>query len=587
MPDRSHSSPAVIRGIVLASSVIAVAALYLARPVLIPLTLAILFAFLLNPLVSRVKRIGVPHLLAVGIVSASAVLILTVLGVFLGYQIADVIQKFPEYQNNIQAKLSTVWSPVSRFMQRGAAAVSELQAIEATDAPAPVPVTIVDASAGTHLLTSLLALAIEPIAAIAIVSVLAVAMLIQGADLRDRVVRLIGARQVSMTTQALDDVASRVSRYLLVQTLLNGSLGLVLAGGLWLIGLPNALLWGMIWSILRFIPYIGPWVGGSLPVFTALGQFDGWTGPLMVIGIVILVEVVCNTILEPWLYGSGTGLSPVAVLVSAVFWAWLWGWVGLLLATPMTVCLAVLGTYVPQLGWLQILLGDRPVLRPSVRLYQRLLGKQDQEARSLLVEEFKRSAPAVVYERVVIPALAYVDADERRGALDDKRVDQIRETLAEVLADVSPQIENRESSVPAGCLCIPARDGADQLCGQLLRMYLASRGVELDVAGEGMLSNEVAELVQSRRPAAVLISGLDPSRLPYARHLMRRIAGRSEDVTLIVGIWTSLEAGDVSASDAPLELPGAELVTNFVDAMDALRFALHTHKLKTVEAAAA
>lgn len=573
MPTGEHST--MSRSAVFAASLLAIAALYLGREVLIPLTLSILFAFLLNPLVARLKRWGVPHLLAVLIVGVTTLVVAVTVAAFLMLQLANVVQNLPSYRVNLAEKLHVVWDPVANYVARATETVADIsEQKDATETPV-TPVRVVNQPGERELLAGAFAAVAAPIGILAVVLVLAGAMLVYGADLRDRVVRLIGDQQIPITTGALNDAGERVSRYLLIQTLINGSMGVVLAIGMTLLGLPNGLLWGLLWAMLRFIPYIGPWLGALAPIITALGYFQGWYQPMLVISLFVVVELATNLILEPWLYGSGTGLSPVAVLASAVFWTWLWGWVGLLLATPLTVCLAVLGRYVPPLEWLHILLGDEPVLPPHVRLYQRLIADQSSDARQIVAEESKRTSLAEAYENVVVPALIQVDIDERRDLIDEETVARIYEIVDELLKEAVDPPTAREVTALGECLCVPAQGEADVLCARMLKRILAPRGITLTVVESGYLASEKADLVSQQDASVVLVSALGTWREAYLRHTLRRIADRNAGLSIIGGLWGF--QGDRAELQARAGDPvGAIAATSFTEALDAIRFALTT-----------
>lgn len=563
---------------VLGASVLTVAALYLARDVLIPLTLAILLAFLLNPLVERVRRWGLGHKSAVVLVVGVTLFFVTILAVFVTLQLADLFERLPEYTHNAQQRLDTVLQPLRGIADKLTRSAQEITTTsQAAEAAAAAPVAT--APATTPLPETRWGLVLgavqgitAPLLMLAIVIVLTGAMLMQGADLRDRVVRLIGDNRVTLTTKALDDVAERVSRYLLTQTMINGCQGGVVAIGLAVIGLPNALLWGLLWGLLRFIPYVGPWLGALIPIITALGVFSSWTPILATIGLLVVVEIVTNVVLEPWLYGAGTGLSPLAVLVSALFWAWLWGGVGLLLATPMTVCLAVLGRYVEPLSFLNVLLGDKPALRPSVQLYQRLLSEQKDAVQTLVEEHLKLAPASEVFESALIPALRLVDVDRRNGLLEVEQAAEIYETMEEIL-DQLPVPAALGGSAVSRLICLPARDAADVLCGRMLQYVCAERGLAIEVIDVGYFANEQADLVAERKPAAVLVSALSVDREAFLRHALKRIAAREPHVELIAGLWQG-DHRDAELLSTLGDATGALVVNSFPAAQDALRLAL-------------
>src|SRR4029079_17820537 len=266
-------------------------------------------------------------------------------------------------------------------------------------------------------------------------------MLIQREDLRNRLIHLIGSPRLNVTTQALDDAAHRVSRYLLMQLIINGLFGLVLGIGLFFIGVPNSLLWGVLAGILRFVPFIGPWIAASIPVALSLAVFDGWTKPFLVLGLFVINELVSNNILEPWLYGASTGISSLGILVSAVFWTWLWGPVGLVMATPLTVCLMVVGRHVPQLAFVNKLLSTQEILPPQDRFYQRLLALDPEEAIEVAEDFLKDHSLEALYDSVLLPALSLAEQDRHHGDLEEPKERLIIDTLRELVDDLGARAQ--------------------------------------------------------------------------------------------------------------------------------------------------
>ena len=274
---------------------------------------------------------------------------------------------------------------------------------------------------------------IEVLGLAGIVVILVVFFLVRREDLRDRFIRLVGKGQATVTTQMLEDAATRVSRYLSMLFLINATFGIAVGIGLYLIGVPNAVLWGILAATLRFVPYIGPWIAAVAPICLAMAISTGWLAPILTLGLFVVLELFCGNVLEPWLYGKGTGVSAVAVLVAAVFWTWLWGIAGLLLATPLTVCLLVIGKHVPQLSFLDILLGNEPVFEPKRRVYQRLLAGDQEEATELVDDDLENRPLVEVYDTLLIPALALAETDWHRGELDEGRHKFILQSLKEMI----------------------------------------------------------------------------------------------------------------------------------------------------------
>ena len=289
---------------------------------------------------------------------------------------------------------------------------------------------------------------LSPLLTAGIVVIFAIFILLQREDLRDRLISLAGEERMDVTTQALDDTAQRISRYLLMQATVNVSMGLLVALGLWLIGLPNALLWGLLAGTLRFIPYVGIWIAAAMPILLSLAIFPhGWLAPLAVLALFAGLEILVANVVEPLLYGGSTGISPLAVLVAAIFWAWLWGPLGLLLSTPLTVCLVVLGKYVPALSFLNVLLGDEPVLDPSSRFYQRLLAADQEEAEDLAEDRLESSPLVKIYDEILVPALRLAELDHHRGRLDNGRLAGMYQAVREIVENLHER--EREIRPPA------------------------------------------------------------------------------------------------------------------------------------------
>jgi len=378
----------------LAASAATVAALYFARDVFLPLAIAILLTFALAPAVSRLRRAGCPRSFAVIAVVTAAFLCLFAFSLIVALQVSEVARDLPTYQSNIIQKVRTlkeagsesqILDRLGRVMERISVELSRPEAdVRVSPAPVPEPkpllVEIFSPQRPIEILLSVLNPLLGPLATTGLVIVVVIFMLFEREDLRDRFIRLVGYGDLHRTTEALQDAGARVGRYLLMQLVVNITYGVPLAIGLSLLGIPNAILWGMLAIVLRFVPYIGPVIAAALPLFLAFAAAPGWTLMALTLGLFIVLELVSNNIVEPWLYGSRTGLSPLAIIVAAIFWAWLWGPIGLVLSTPLTVCLVVLGRHVRQFEFLEILLGNEPVLDPKERLYQRLLAGDPDEA---------------------------------------------------------------------------------------------------------------------------------------------------------------------------------------------------------------
>jgi hypothetical protein len=353
---------------------------------------------------------------------------------------------------------------------------------------------------------------------------------------------LIGYRRMTATTRALDEAGARISRYLLTQSIINGSFGVAVGLGLFLIGVPYAVIWGALAAALRFIPYVGAFVAALLPLALSLAVFPGWLQPALVVGLFLVLDLVTSVVMEPWLYGQSAGISQVALLIAVTFWTWLWGPVGLLLATPLTVCLIVLGKHLPALGFIVVLMGDRPVIEVKARYYQRLLARDQDEATDIVEAYVSANGRESIYDAVLLPALYYARQDRDRGLLtegDAQFVGQATREILDVLAHDAPAPSERDPGADiwiqiAGC---PARDEADALALEMVRHLLDPARYRIEVIGASMLTAEVVAWVDLHRPALLCIGAVAPGGLSQARHLCKRLRSQCPELKIVVGRW--------------------------------------------------
>lgn len=420
---------------------------------------------------------------------------------------------------------------------------------------------------------------LAPLGTAAIVVVFVIFILIQREDMRDRLIRLAGTRRVYLTTQAIDDAGARISRYLLMQLIINATYGLAVAVGLFLIGVPNALVWGLLATVFRFIPYVGPWVAASLPILLSLVVFDGWIRPLEVIGLFIVLELFSNNVMEPWLYGSSTGVSTVGIIVSATFWTWLWGPIGLVLSMPLTVCLVVLGRHVPQLGFLNVLLSDEPALDLDVRFYQRLLAFDDYEANNLVGTFLQTGTLDELYEDMLIPALSMSERDRNAGYLTDHQRRFIHRMVRGTVREMGQQFDASSAveAVPPGAaeeaaadrepparkalrvVCVPAEDVADRIAGMMAAQLLAARGDVAEALPIRAGAHDAGEVIARKQPHYVIISALAPGGAIPAAEGCKRLRRRLPNARVIIGLWNA--TGPAQKTRERLTRAGAELVT--------------------------
>ena len=426
---------------------IIVMVLYFGREIIIPIALAILLSFVLAPLVGLLQRVRIPRGLAVVSVVMIAFAVIFAMGSLLATQLAQLAGDLPRYQSTISEKIqsfrettagrgtleraSGMLKDLSKELDKPKEAATALGAGASPKAapPKPVPVEVLQPDPGAlQSLQSLISPLLHPLATTGIIVIFVIFILLQREDLRNRLIRLAGSHDLQRTTAALDDAASRLSRLFLIQLLVNGSFGVVIGIGLWLIGVPSAILWGILAGVLRFVPYIGAFIAAAFPLALAVAVDPTWSMLLWTVALFVVVEPIVGHVIEPMVYGHSTGLSPVAVVASATFWTALWGPIGLVLATPLTVCLVVLGRHVERLEFLDVMFGDRPALSPPEIFYQRMLAGDPTEASEKAEEFLKERSLSSYYDEVALKGLQLAQADAERGALDRERHDQRSET---------------------------------------------------------------------------------------------------------------------------------------------------------------
>lgn len=564
-----------------AGTVLVIAVLYLAQALFVPIALAILLSFLLEPVVTPLQR-RIGRIAAVLVVVMLTFAMLGVVGWATTRQLGLVIQELPSYRQNIRQKVRDIRSAGDDSVGALQDAIEDIRKeIDPGGPPAPPaqPVVVQDEveSGPWRLFPTGAGSVLAPLGTAGLVIVLVVFMLLERQDLRDRLIRLFGHGRVTGTTRAFDEAGSRVSRYLLTQSLINLSYGVGVGIGLWVLGVPYPVLWGFLGAALRFIPYVGPWVAAVAPTLVALAVLEGWTRPLLVAALFVTLELFTNLVLETVFYAGAAGISQVGLLVAVAFWTWLWGPLGLLMATPLTVCLAVLGKHVPGLGIVTTLLSDQPVLEPDVRFYQRLLAGDQDEAMEILEEHVKSAAPGSVYDALVIPALTYAERDRMEGSLS---LDEERTVLAgasELVDELAMGIAADDAEPPApgtrvrvlGC---PARTEADALALRVLG-HVVGPAVALDVLDQPPSTFEVIRLVRERGYDVVCIADLPPGAPSRARHLGKRLRAARPEVKLLIGRWGPETLQDES-SNQTLRLAGADHVGTTLDETAA---ELHRH----------
>jgi predicted PurR-regulated permease PerM len=519
---------------------LAIAALYLARAVLIPLALAMLVTFLLAPLVSRLEGLGLGRTLSVVVLIVMLAAAASGLGWVAAREAGELAEDLPQYRTNLREKIRDLRGPLGSIT----GAAEEINQLgEAIEQPPqgeqPRQVEVVEPTGMLGRVGELLAQVAVPLGTAALVAVLALFMLLEREELRDRVLWLIGAQDLMLTTNAVDDAMQRVSSYLGTQSFLCGIHGLMVGIGLLVIGVPGAVMWGAAAALLRFLPYFGPWIAAAGPILLSTAAFPGWTLPLLTCGLFVVLELISNNVLEPWLYGSSAGMSPFAVIFSAVFWTCLWGIPGLLLATPLTVCLVVAGRYVRGLEYFAVLLGDRPALPPDVRLYQRLLASDYAEGAAVLAKAAEQCSLLEVTDQVVLPMLRRRAGDDQRDRVPDALSAAVRERLEELLDDLREKEETPASGDGPQILFVPAFDENDALAARWLAKLTCLRGLRCEVGSSSELVSEVVTRIADETPEVVCISALTPRSLAHARHLRKRMVAAQSARELLIGLWAA------------------------------------------------
>lgn len=558
---------------------VVVAAIYFGHPILEPLALAILIAFALSPVLRLLRKIRLGRVLSVLITVLFAVVLMVGVGTFIGSQAAKLTEQLPHYQTNLVKKIQSIrGTAASSSVVKNATAVlnnlgKEIAGPQAapendTDIAAktqqPVPVTIEQTrSTPLEMVEAVAGPLLEPLVNLVMVIVFVGFILLQKEDLRDRFIRLAGYQDLQRTTLALDEAADRLSRYLFLQTAINFTFGSIIGVGLWLIGIPNPGLWGLLAAMMRFVPYVGVPLAALFPLALGFAIDPGWTKVLWTTALFFTLEPIVGQFIEPVIYGRNMGLSAVAVVVAAVFWTWLWGPVGLLLSTPLTMCLVVLGRHIEPLKFLDVLLGDEPPLAVEESLYLRMLAG-DPDTAAIEAEAFLRNNSLNDYfDDVTIKALALAQRDLDRGTLDRQRLHAIRETvdaLIENLADHDDEIPEGIQREGEECpplpdpddlpeqwrgrpvLCVAGRSPLDEAAAALLAHVVEKRGIGARVVSANQVSPANLANLDIGGVQVVCVSYLDPGNYKNARYLVRRLKKRMPKAHPIAGFWGYAES---------------------------------------------
>ncbi|HEV3444649.1 MAG TPA: AI-2E family transporter [Gemmataceae bacterium] len=551
---------------VLASLALTVAVLYLAKPVVVPLALAVLLAFILNPVIRAAELLKVGRIPAVLLTVLLTFGVLGVVGWAVGRQVNNLVRELPEHQEKIQEKIASLrgsgHGPIARLLQmvreigaepgKTTAPANDPAARqnghEATSAEKPVVLTWPEDSSGFGRLANAVGPVLEQLATAGLVIILVVYMLIRREDLRNRLISLLGHGHLTGTTRVIMDAAQRLGRFLLTQLLVNVGFGSVFGLGLLIIGVPYAFLWGFLTAVLRFVPYIGTWAAAAFPLILSFALSSSWTQPLIVLAFLVVLDLTTANVIEPLLFGHTTGVTPIALLVAAAFWTWIWGPIGLVLSTPLTVCLVVLGQHIPRLKFFTLLLGNEPPLAPHIRYYQRLLARDQAEAEEVVAKQLQAHGLDRVYDDVLLPALVLARRDRKNDGLSVEDEMFIYEATRGILTHLDPESAAaaagqvlpfappvQESPAKATILGWPAHHESEELSLHMLARVLKPDGCRLEVASTRTLPDEVEALVEQQKPALVVIAILPPGGISQARYVSKRLRKRYPKLPIIVG----------------------------------------------------
>ena len=621
LPPAGVPSLSTLTGVIVA--VVVVLALYFGRVVLVPLTLAMLLSFLLTPIVELLRRLWLGRVISVLLTVILALCIILALGTAIGTQVAHLSTRLPQYERTIGTKihrlrdatvgrLSGKIERIGRQMSRaesatrapakpGAAAQRQPLSVVVTQ-PAPSALKI-----GETVISPLLA----PLASAGIILVVTIFALLQQEDLRDRMIRLFGSGDLRRTTVAMSEAGRRLSRYFLTQLGINSSFGAIVGVGLYFIGVPDPILWGILGGLLRFVPYIGSWIAAVLPMALAMAVTPGWSKVIWTAALYTVTELTMGQAVEPMVYGHSTGLTPIAVIIAAIFWTWIWGAIGLIISTPLTLCLVVLGRHVEQLEFFDVLLGDRPALTPAESFYQRILADDPDEAEEQAETYLEERPLSSYYDEVVLRGLQLAAYDVARQALPATKVERIKTAALELVGDLNryddaPRETAADATRVAGAtldekklpgqlprdaastgepldprelapgwqgnksvLCVAGRGPLDEVAASMLDQLLRKHGLQSQVMSHEKVSRANIRSFDVGHAAMICISYLDIGGIPaHVRYLLLRLRERLPDVPLLVGLWP---AQDPMLKDSRLrQLLGADYyVSTLREAMEA------------------
>jgi len=585
----------VISNLLLAAFVLGF--LYIARDLLIPLALAALLTFLLAPLVTKLHR-WLGRVGAVLFVVAMMFCATGFVGWILTRQAVDLAAQLPDYKGNISSKLRGIELPrfssmssvtetiealkqdLSDALQIGSGSLPGLGGAESgfgteastTDKVAATPVEVVSGKDGRlEFVQVVLAPMLGPLATGGLVVLLLIFMLLRREDLRNRILRLVGQGRISETSRAMDEAGASVAKYLLMQLVVNVTYGIPVAIGLYFIGVPNAILWGALCTLLRFIPYVGPWIGALFPILLSLTVSPGWIAPIMTISLFVSLELISNNVAEPLLYGSSTGVTPIALIVAALAWTWLWGPVGLVLATPITVCLVVMGRHIPRLSFFSIILSDERPLTAAEECYQWMQRRGDGEEFEFIDRYLQSHSEVDLYESVLLPVLSTAESDYREELISKDELAEMHRRVGAVIEDVDLRLSLKDpvtlvdQEKISRIFCVPVSARRDELAGDMVVNLLRRRGYPAGNASATLVSGELLEWIKVAGAEVICLTDVPPTTLFQVRYICLRLRSRFPNLKIVAVL--SEVSGGTKDGPAVLKESGAdEVVTSLHEA---------------------